>query len=339
MILHFRANVARAACWLALMLPFAPGHFITPSAASFFPAGITPGPRGVPSLVYVEALRKVVLVDGYYPAIQPEFSELWGWDGQQWARLPGTGPPARYVSAAVYDTRRKRLVLYGGRVGKKEEIKGDTWEWDGARWQRMADGEPRDHPALAYDAARGRTVLFGGGKFPRPTPWAADTWEWDGRQWTQVATTGPVGRVTAMVYDSKRKQVVLFGGVGEAPSRGQPQPHFNDTWVWDGKRWRKVSDEGPPARARHALVFDRRAGVVLLYGGSQDGRQFDDLWQWDGQRWTEIRVTGPTPGKRDLHVMTYDAARNRTVLYGGTGEKVLDDTWEWDSKGWLQVAR
>lgn len=60
---------------------------------------------------------------------------------------------------------------------------------------------------------------------------------------------------------------------------------------------------------------------------------------WDGKQWTQIRTVGPTPGRRDLHVMVYDAARNRTVLHGGTGEKVLDDTWEWDGKGWLQVAR
>jgi hypothetical protein len=326
--------VALFACLLA-----APARKAAFPFSATAPQVTTPGPRGVPSLVYVEALRKVVLVDGYYPAIQPEFSELWGWDGKQWARLPGTGPPARYVSAAVYDARRRRLVSYGGRVGKKEEIKGDTWEWDGARWQRMAEGEPRDHPALAYDAARGRTVLFGGGKFPRPTPWAADTWEWDGVKWTQVSTAGPDGRVTAMVYDSQRKQVVMFGGVGEAPSRGQPQPHFSDTWVWDGKRWRKVSNDGPPARARHAMAFDRRAGAVLLYGGSVDGSReiFSDMWRWDGERWAEIKLTGPTPGRRALHVMAYDAARGKTVLYGGTGEKVMDDTWEWDGSRWERV--
>lgn len=298
-----------------------------------------PGPRGVPSLIYDEQQRRVLLLDGYYPAIQPEFSEVWSWDGKQWQLLPGLGPPARYVSAAVYDARRHRIVSFGGRVGKKEEIKGDTWEYHGNQWQHIADGGPRDHPALAYDAARGKTVLFGGGKFPRTSPWATDTWEWDGKQWTQAATEGPVGRVTAMVYDSKRKQVVLFGGVGEAPSRGQPQPHFNDTWIWNGKQWRKASNEGPPARARHAMAFDRRAGVVLLYGGSVDGSRelFDDLWQWDGQRWTEIKLTGVSPGKRALHVMTYDAARGRTVLYGGTGEKVLDDTWEWDGRLWQRV--
>jgi hypothetical protein len=82
------------------------------------------------------------------------------------------------------------------------------------------------------------------------------------------------------------------------------------------------------------MAFDRRAGVVLPYGGGNaDSRvQFDDLWQWDGRRLAEIRMTGPPPGKRDLLVMAYDAARGNTVLYGGTGEKVLDDTWEWDGR-------
>ena len=298
-----------------------------------------PGTRGVPSLIYDEQRHSMLLLDGYYPAIQPTFSEVWSWDGRRWELLPGPGPPARYVSAAVYDSRRHRVVVFGGRVGKKEEIKGDTWEWDSKTWQHIADGEPRDHPAMAFDEARGRTVLFGGGKFPRTSPWATDTWEWDGKQWTQVAIEGPVGRVTAMVYDSKRKQIVLFGGVGEAPGRGQPQPHFNDTWIWNGKQWRKASNEGPPSRARHAQAFDRRAGVVLLYGGSVDGSRalFGDMWKWDGQRWSEIKLSGATPGKRALHVMAYDEARGKTVLYGGTGEKVMDDTWEWDGQHWSKI--
>jgi hypothetical protein len=302
---------------------------------------VNPGPRGVPSLIYAEHLRRVLLLDGYYPAIQPDFSQVWGWDGERWDLLPGSGPPARYVSAAVYDSRRKRVVIFGGRVGKKEEVKGDTWEWDGMKWREMSDNSigPRDHHAMAYDEARGKIVLFGGGKFPRTTPWATDTWEWDGTKWVQVATQGPIGRVTAMVYDGKRKEVVLFGGVGEPPGRGQPQPHFNDTWIWNGKNWRKASDEGPPARARHAMTFDRRAGLVLLYGGSVDGSRiiYDDMWQWDGQRWTEIRLTGPTPGKRAIHVMAYDTARAKTVLYGGTRESVMEDTWEWDGQRWRQV--
>ena len=53
----------------------------------------------------------------------------------------------------------------------------DTWEWDGNDWRSFAPAtapSPRYGPALAYDAARGRVVLFGGtdGNFG-----LADTWE------------------------------------------------------------------------------------------------------------------------------------------------------------------
>jgi hypothetical protein len=87
------------------------------------------------------------------------------------------------------------------------------------------------------------------------------------------------------------------------------------------------------------MAFDVRAGVTLLYGGSTDGRDgLADMWRWDGRRWSEIPLTGPTPGRRALHAMAYDAARGRTVLFGGNGDgRVLDDTWEWDGARWHRV--
>ena len=97
------------------------------------------------------------------------------------------------------------------------------------------------------------------------------------------------------------------------------------------------------------MAFDSRAGVVILYSGSTggpDGKQFEDMWQWDGVHWTEIRMTGATPGYRNVAAMAYDAARDKTVLYGGygcergtEGCKVLDDTWEWDGKRWRLVSK
>ena len=69
------------------------------------------------------------------------------------------------------------------------------------------------------------------------------------------------------------------------------------------------------------MVFDERAGVVLLYSGAAAHRDapLSDMWQWDGVRWSEIRLEGPTPGYRYQPVMVYDRARGRTVLYGGIG--------------------
>ena len=86
------------------------------------------------------------------------------------------------------------------------------------------------------------------------------------------------------------------------------------------------------------MVFDERAGVVLLYSGAAAHRNapLSDMWQWDGRRWTEIQLTGPTPGHRYQPVMVYDRARDRTVLCGGIGGP--SDTWEWDGQRWRQAG-
>jgi hypothetical protein len=140
-----------------------------------------------------------------------------------------------------------------------------------------------------------------------------------------------------MVYDSKRKRVVLFGGFGD------DNHYHNDTWEWDGASWKKLSSEGPQPRARHRMAFDKRAGVIVLYGGdgvkAQPGQGFrvlDDMWTWDGSRWTQVKTPGP--GKRFMHAMAYDPRRGKVVLYGGgSGAKSLDDTWEWDGKQWSEI--
>ncbi len=140
-----------------------------------------------------------------------------------------------------------------------------------------------------------------------------------------------------MAYDSKRRQVVLFGGVSAPPGPNQPQTFFNDTWIWDGERWRRVAEGGPRGRYAHGMVYDERAGVVLLYGGAAAHRDapLSDMWQWDGARWAEIPLTGATPGHRYQPVMVYDRARDRTVLIGGLAG--ASDTWEWDGRAWRQI--
>ena len=93
------------------------------------------------------------------------------------------------------------------------------------------------------------------------------------------------------------------------------------------------------------MAFDRRSGVVLLYGGNgvkaQAGPGFsvlEDMWAWDGKAWTEIKSLGP--GKRFMHAMAYDAARDRTILYGGSdGPQTFADTWEWDGKRWTRLPK
>jgi len=80
-------------------------------------------------------------------------------------------------------------VLFGG--GRRTN---ETWTWDGVQWKQhmAASGPPgRDTHAMAYDAARGRVVLYGGGgdrgKGVPPYWYLDDVWEWDGTRWTRAA--------------------------------------------------------------------------------------------------------------------------------------------------------
>jgi hypothetical protein len=210
---------------------------------------------------------------------------------------------------------------------------------DRTGWRRIADLAPRHHQSVVEDADGG-VLLVGGIPADRSGPWPADTWKVRGDTWQRVATEGPPARGrSALAYDSKRRQVVLFGGVSAPPGPNQPQAFFGDTWIWDGKRWSKAADAGPRGRYAHGMVFDQSAGVVLLYGGAAAHRDapLSDMWQWDGKRWTEIHLTGQTPGHRYQPVMVYDRARKKTVLYGGIANS--GDTWEWDGQRWRQIVQ
>jgi hypothetical protein len=337
---------------IALAGGLGPGVDLRPAdaATNFSQSTPGPGPRSGHSLVYDPARRRLVVIDGYVPPHDSTPGELWTWNGQRWELLAGSGqgPSKRIVGAAAFDLRRKRIVSFGGSNSSRGTL-GDTWEWNGAVWMEMADTSVglRDHHVLAYDEARGTTVLFGGNR--GPGPWPSDTWEWDGVSWTRAAVEGPVGRSrSSMVYDAARRQLVLFGGIGAPPGPKEPFVVFGDTWVWNGRSWRTVSGQSPPARYAHAMAFDSRRGVVVMYGGATMGADgqtvhLEDMWQWDGARWIEIAIRGRSPGKRYSPAMAFDAARGRTVLNGGLEVKgrgqfaAFDDVWEWDGSTWTQV--
>src|SRR5687768_10664468 len=79
-------------------------------------------------------------------------------------------------------------------------------------WLRMQVLEARRYPAMAYDVARQRTVLFGG--YDASSYSLGDTWEWDGTSWIQRSpAASPAARVgPQMAYDAARQRTVLFGG-------------------------------------------------------------------------------------------------------------------------------
>src|ERR671911_572237 len=72
---------------------------------------------------------------------------------------------------------------------------------------------------------------------------------------TAATVVGPgVRNGHAMVFDGRRGVTVTFGGADASRVR-------DDTWSWDGKRWRLEPWRGPGPRTFPAIAWDAAGGV------------------------------------------------------------------------------
>lgn len=291
-------------------------------------------------MAYDEASRSIVLFGGKNDSQPPDrtyLNDTWTWDGLRWTQHnPPTSPKSTMGAAMAYDVVSQSVVLF--------TTGGQTWLWSG-RTKTWAQQSPRISPpsrlyaAMAYDPASSTVLLFGGYGSP---DWG-DTWTWNGatKTWTQhFPSPKPPGRFGAsMATDPAANNVVLFGGkLGDGSDGG-------DTWTWDGigKKWTVHAPAISPHPRRDASMAQDDGGNVLLFGGIGSLGTVDaETWVWNGltKKWSSNGVPGPMV--RQGASMAYDAARRRTVLFGGWGVSPflgwgvypgeaerpwLDDTW------------
>jgi hypothetical protein len=204
----------------------------------------------------------------------------------------------------------------------------------------------RVRAAAAFDTARGRLFLFGGAAGNDLN----DTWEWDDATGvffdrTPFGLKPPARDEPRAVYDSARGTVVVFGGL----ERGTSVP-FSDTWEWngDGGSWtNRTTTQTAGPRLEPAMSYDSLRDRVVLFGGLDGSTFLNDTWEWDGATgvWTDVTPSGTSPPARVAAAMSFDEARGRTVLFGGSvfgaggaNPTAFGDTWEWDGASWTQVA-
>lgn len=258
-----------------------------------------PSPRTFPAVALDQARGRLVLFGGNRVLFGAEgaagrfLGDTWEWAGVGWAQVAEDGPSPRAEAAMAFDAWRRRVVLFGGydREGGTNRKLGDTWEWDGARWRLAArDGpSPRNGAAMAYDERARRVVLFGGSGGP-----SGETWEWDGARWTKAGSI-PEGRFNAaMAYDAGRRVLVRFGGWDGARRTG-------DTWIYEGRSWRRVATSGPAARNHAGMTYDARRRRIVLFGGHDGAVVFGDTWEWDGRRWRRVGYHRPLPRVENGH--------------------------------------
>jgi hypothetical protein len=237
-------------------------------------------------------------------------------------------------------------VLFGGEDANGAML-GDTWEWDGTAWTE------RTHP-LAPDPRRGHAMaragdevlLFGGDLSPAAEPFSGlFSWRWGGTGWTRLGpfcsppcAEGPERRVD-LAMANRGGKLVLFGGVTTGPpftavapagTAGPQKGPADDTWEWDGERWKpKVVSAAPPSNNGYLpsmAVLDGKAVFVSILAGT---------WGWDGSRWTSLDQEGSIvlPSGHGIA-----AVGDRIVLFGGNDfdPAPFGVTWEWDAAKWTK---
>lgn len=144
---------------------------------------------------------------------------------------------------------------------------GTTSDHKGWRLLEVRTTGPCVGSAMVWDTARKVFVLHGG----RDRNWdlLAETWEWapGAAEWSRVVdaaekTPGP--RMShAMVWDSTRERMLLFGGY-------RHEEYLDGTWAYDSKTsvWVQLQTTGnPPARSQYGMVYDPLRDEILLFGG------------------------------------------------------------------------
>lgn len=203
---------------------------------------------------------------------------------------------------------------------------------------------------LAYHPQRRGVVLSGG--FDGTGNRGFST-IWDGGAWTElnsnVPTTAGVynecssgGGGGQSVYDSFRGSVVTLCG--------------NQAWELQAAgQWATAGSALGASVGGYAAAYDSVARRTLVFGGgAASGTTGRTLYAFSGTAWTTLCAVGsltcnPPPARRCAG-MTYDAARGRTVMFGGGTDDCYDsadgddsasprnDTWEWNGSAWTQVC-
>jgi len=307
-----------------------------------------PPPRNGSAAVYDPTRRELVQFGGKSNFGSPQ-TQVIEPDQDTWS-LSLTGDPIWHVLAApgtpvpsprdgptlVRDPAHDRLLMFGG-SGPIGECPNDLWSFDlsSRQWSQLTPAGPlppgRYYAGGAFDPVRSRLFIFSSENFGVLLD---DLWELDFEptlNWTRLSTVGPKpsSRFSpAMLYDSLRDRILLFGGVnvdGSTPG---------DTWalsLGSTPAWTQLVTFGAPLRgAGTTTVYDSARDRLLVFGGHTNFGETNTVYALalsGAPVWSQLNPTGTLPPPRSYGVAVYDAARDRMIITQGQGSGFRNDTW------------
>jgi hypothetical protein len=277
---------------------------------------------GYTNMVYDPVINKIVLYYYWnyvwtYTAGATAGTGTWA-DAAPVPTKVDTAVSGYYNPGMVYDAGRQKVVVFGGQSSGRSLWELNSMDFTWLNRSAPANGPiQRQYPSLAFDSKAGKLMVFGG-RSSVDNLYKQDIWEWAGTdQVLNPRTTGglkPDARYqSAMVYDSKRDRLLLFGGYGTTS--------YDDLWSWSSEtsEWTLISVPGarPSARYGHWMFYDAVRDKVYVFGQNGSGYQ---NWEFDPalNAWRDRTVTSPPAGvSRSYFDVTFDSNRGKIVMLGG----------------------
>jgi len=130
---------------------------------------------------------------------------------------------------------------------------------------------------------------------------------------------------SAMVYDSQRNRVVVYGG-DECPTPAELRT--GDVWAVSlapSYAWSRIVTTGPPSGGSgHTAIYDAARDRLISYGSEEWVKVVSVLsFSGDGGAWTRdtaaVSANAPPSGLR-FHSAILDPVRDRMIVFGGVGQ-------------------
>ena len=201
-------------------------------------------------------------------------------------------------------------------------------------WKKLNPASPppaRRYAAAIHDPVSNRMILFGGST---QTGTVNDVWVLDIANSTWTDVTPGTGNAPAprfghnAIYDPQNHSMIVWSGQGIG--------FYNDVWSFNlsTHTWQELTASGtkPNQRYGSAAVYDPVNHSLVIAAGFTDAGRFNDTqsFRFASSAWINLTPTGTKPVPRCLHTASYDASRQRMMLYAGQSSGALNDFWAFD---------
>ena len=256
-------------------------------------------------------------------------------------------PGSRFGHSMVFNVESNEIILFGGILANGDRTPLPyVWRYNfiNQEWHKIApepSPSPRFNHGMVYIPIDHIVLIYGGVNTTNHEA-LGDTWIYNPRTngWENKnpEVSPPNGSDSALIYDSQRHRVLLFGGFHGGAL-------YDDLWEYDinSNNWTKLNDiNNPSARYGHSLIYNNLNNMTYLFAGSTPGLK-NNLWEYNQSSlsWNLISCV-IKPATRYWHRMSYISHLNVGFLFGGCNlqalEGVLDDTWifSFNNTEWIE---